>query len=185
VRLGKQAQVWPGPDRVLLGTECGAPESFDVAIVAIGLTARDQLAAAAGLATADGVLTDCAGATTDPDVFAIGDVSRISPSSNDVGVRLESWRHAETQARLAAAAILGQTASYDEPAWFWSEQFDRLIQIAGLPNTGHQLIDATPDENPLWRFGRDGAVHTVIGVNRAREVRLAQRTLPSLAVQLG
>ncbi|MCI3132231.1 NAD(P)/FAD-dependent oxidoreductase [Phenylobacterium aquaticum] len=180
VRLGECAAPTVTETAVSLGAE-----AYDLAVVAIGLAARDELAAAAGLPTADGVLTDCSGATEDPDIFAIGDVARLCSSAGQPGVRLESWRHAETQGRLAAGAILGRPMGYDEPAWFWSDQFDHLIQIAGLPRPDLELIDESPGEKPLWRYGRDGQVETVIGVDRARDVRMAQRGLPSLASRIG
>ncbi|WP_293345767.1 FAD-dependent oxidoreductase [Phenylobacterium sp.] len=181
VRLGACALPALGEDGLTLAPDA---QPYDLAVVAIGLAARDELAAAAGLATADGVLTDCSGATADPDIFAIGDVARLCASSDGAGLRLESWRHAETQARLAAAAIVGQPLGYDEPAWFWSDQFGRLIQIAGLPTPDLELIEAEAGEKPLWRYGRGGEVETVIGVDRARDVRLAHRTLPSLASRI-
>ncbi|MCR5879603.1 NAD(P)/FAD-dependent oxidoreductase [Phenylobacterium sp. J367] len=180
VRLGECATPTLTPDHVRLG-----PDAYDLAVVAIGLAARDELAATAGLATADGVLTDCSGATEDPSIFAIGDVARFCSSPGEPGVRLESWRHAETQARLAAAAIVGRPLGYDEPAWFWSDQFGRLIQIAGLPRPDLDLIEEAPGEKPLWRYGRDGTVEAVIGVDRARDVRMAHRDLPALACSIG
>jgi len=181
VRLGACALPALGEDGLTLAPDA---RPYDLAVVAVGLAARDELAAAAGLPTADGVLADCSGATADPDIFAIGDVARLCASTADPGLRLESWRNAETQARLAAAAIVGQQLGYDEPAWFWSEQFGRLVQIAGLPTPDLELIEAEVGEKPLWRYGRNGAVEAVIGVDRARDVRLAQRALPTLASRI-
>lgn len=181
VRLGACVQPVLGEDGLTLPPDA---QPYDLAVVAVGIAARDELAVAAGLPTADGVLTDCNGATADPDIFAIGDVARLCASAAGPGLRLESWRHAETQARLAAAAIVGEPRDYDEPAWFWSDQFGRLIQIAGLPDPDLELMDAEAGEKPVWRYGRNGAVAAVIGVDRARDVRMAQRALPTLASRM-
>lgn len=178
VRLSECATPTLTGDGVSLAYE---PAPYDLAVIAVGMAARDELAAAAGLATADGVLTDSSGATSDSDIFAIGDVARLCSSIRRPGLRLESWRHAETQARLAAAAIIGEPATYDEPAWFWSDQFGRLIQVAGLPRPDLELIEFSAGDKPLWRYGQGGEVEAVIGVDRARDVRLAHRDLPSLA----
>lgn len=167
VRLGALAQCAAGPDGISL-----AGEPFDLAVVAIGLRARDELASAAGLETADGIVTNIDGSTADPNVFAIGDVARIGGPS---GLRLESWRHAEAQAKLAAASMMGQASSYGEAPWFWSEQFDRLIQIAGYPGQDLDLLDAEGGDRPLWRYGGPEGVRAVIGIDRARDVRLAHR----------
>lgn len=177
VRLGACAAPFLAPDGIRLADD---EPPYDLAVVAIGMAARDELAAAAGLETADGVLTDFSGATALPGVFAIGDVARLRAPGGGPGMRLESWRHAEVQGRLAAAAILGRPEAYDEPAWFWSDQFGKLIQIAGLPAADLELLEAEGGDKPLWRYGRGGEVRAVIAVGRARDVRMAQRSLPAL-----
>lgn len=179
VRLGGSTRVERRGDALELVGANGR-EAFDLAVVAVGLRANDQLASAAGLETCDGVLTDFSGRTSDPDIFAIGDVSRVRVSGRPEGLRLESWRHAERQARLAAETIMDTPGAYREAAWFWSEQYDRLIQIAGLPASDLEVLEIMPGDNPLWRLGRAGVVKAVIGVNRSRELRGHHRALPGL-----
>lgn len=77
-------------------------------------------------------------------------------------------------------SILGRPAQYSKAPWFWSEQYGKLIQIAGLPSTDLQLLSAEGGEAPIWRFGRDGIVTAVAGVGRSREMRGALKLMPTL-----
>ena len=172
--IGAAAAIAPSPDGITARWN-GATATFDMAIVAIGLTPHDALARNAGLACQDGILTDDLGRTDDPAIFAIGDVARIRIGSDTQ--RLESWKHAIAQGRLAAQAICGAPVSAPEAPWFWSEQYDKLIQVAGLPHPGLTLLAAETEPHPLWRYGAGNDIRAVIGVNRARDLRQAHRTL--------
>lgn len=152
-------------------------EKFDAAIVAVGMWPRVELAAAAGLAVDDGIVTDASGRTGDPHVFAIGDVARNTGPGESRGLRLESWRSAVQQGRRAARAIRGLPAEPIEAPWFWSEQFGQMIQVAGLPDPGLDLVSHDPGPAPLWYYGRGGDVRVMIGFNRPKEVRRHARTL--------
>jgi 3-phenylpropionate/trans-cinnamate dioxygenase ferredoxin reductase subunit len=101
-------------------------------LIGAGAAANDALARAAGLECADGIVVDHSARTSDPAVFAVGDATR-RPVSNYEGLfRLESIPSAVEQARQAVAAILGADAPNPEVPWFWSEQFDLKLQMAGL-----------------------------------------------------
>lgn len=162
-------------------TQHGRASSFDICIVAVGAAPRDELAAAAGLVTDHGIVTDIAGRTSDPAIFAIGDVSRIGCDRGDgtFSTGIESWRHAEIQGRLAANALLGRDDHYGEAAYFYSRQYGNLIQIAGMPSRADTL-DETQAEGAtrLWRYHRGGKIAVVAGVNRARDIRRAVLELP-------
>lgn len=151
--------------------------TFDIAIVAIGLAPRTELARAAGLVCDDGILTDGAGRTNIPGIYAIGDVARLHHDGLQHTLRLESWTNAAHQATLAAQAICGQRPSYTAAPWFWSEQYDRMVQIAGLPQPDLELLSVEQGANPLWRYGRAGKLAAVIGIDRPRDVRMAAREL--------
>lgn len=152
-------------------------DTFDIAIVAIGLAPRTELARAAGLVCDDGILTDGAGRTNIPGIYAIGDVARLHHDGLQQALRLESWTNAAHQAALAAQAICGQQPSYTAAPWFWSEQYGRMVQVAGLPQPDLELLSVEHGTNPLWRYGRAGKLAAVIGIDRPRDVRMAAREL--------
>ena len=104
----------------------------DLVVVGIGIQPNDELAAAAGLETEDGIVVDEHCRTGDPDIYAIGDCTRHPNRILGRMVRLESVQNALEQARTAAANILGEEASYTDIPWFWSDQYDLKLQIAGL-----------------------------------------------------
>lgn len=103
----------------------------DLVIGAVGMIPNTELARAAGLTVADGIAVDADGRTSDPDVFAIGDCANAPFASNGERIRLESVPNALDQARTASAAICGKEASRPVP-WFWSDQYDLKLQIAGV-----------------------------------------------------
>lgn len=105
----------------------------DAVVVGIGLVPNVALAQAAGLAVDNGIVVDEQGRTSDPDVFAAGDVANLPLACLGRRLRLESWANAQNQAIVAARAALGQDARYDELPWFWSDQYDMNLQILGLP----------------------------------------------------
>ena len=152
-------------------------ECFDIAVVAIGLVPQTTLAIEAGITCADGILTDGAGRTSAPDVYAIGDVARFHHDSMRASLRLESWTHANVQATLVAQAICGGQPRYTATPWFWSEQFGRMVQMAGLPQADLELISEETGDRPLWRYGRGNRLTAVIGIDRARDVRAASTAL--------
>ncbi len=143
----------------------GGVLSADLLVVAIGITPNEHLAKQAGLECQDGILTDVNGATADPSIFAVGDVSRQSPNAAGGGVRLESWQNAGEQSMRAARAMLGLDVPTPPVPRFWSDQYDLSIQIAGLPDPSAAPIGVDGTENPLWEFE-----NFVVGVNRPKEV---------------
>ena len=110
------------------GTEIAA----DMVIAGIGVTPETALAQHCGLTVEDGIVTDRQCRTSDPSIFAIGDCARRPMVHYDQRVaRLESVHNAVEGGRVAAAAILG-TEHTEETPWFWSDQYDIKLQIAGL-----------------------------------------------------
>src|SRR5690606_18094511 len=123
----------------------------DIVLIGIGVAPDDALAAAAGLATGDGIIVDASCRTSDPRIFAAGDCTRFL--NRGEMIRLESVPHAIDQGEAAAAAMLGEGAPYVARPWFWSDQYDVKLQIAGL-NTGwdRTLIrpGARPGSQSVW-----------------------------------
>ena len=113
----------------------------DATLVGVGALARDQLARATGLVCENGVVVDEAARTSDPAIWAIGDVTwRPVPVQGGRMHRLESVPNALEQAKQAAAAITGRPAPTPEVPWFWSDQYDVKLQIAGLPEDADRQV---------------------------------------------
>ncbi len=105
----------------------------DVALVGIGAPPNDEIASAAGLNCQGGIVVDTHARTSDPDIFAIGDVSHRPLAHYHRTFRLESVANALEQARQAAAAITGRPPPPQEVTWNWSDQYDVKYQFAGIP----------------------------------------------------
>lgn len=116
-------------------TEGAAVFPFDACLVGVGARPVTELAEAAGLTCRDGVIVDDQARTDDPAIFAVGDMTRRPvPLLGLRDVRLESVPSALEQAKQAAAAIAGRAPPAPEVPWFWSDQYDLKMQIAGLPD---------------------------------------------------
>lgn len=113
----------------------------DAVLVGVGALACDALARAAGLACENGVVVDEAARTSDPAIWAIGDMTfRPIPVHGGRRHRLESVPNALEQAKQAAAAITGRAPPTPEVPWFWSDQYDVKLQIAGLPDGADRQV---------------------------------------------
>jgi len=156
----------------------------DLVVVGIGSSANDCVAADSGLATDRGVLVDTHLRCSDPTVFAIGDCARF-PFDRGRGVemiRLESVQNATDQARYVAQQICGEsTEPYVAVPWFWTEQFGRKLQIAGLVDGFDRIEEDArdPDSFSLSCYSGD----TLLGVesvNAPRDHIRARRQLHDL-----
>lgn len=154
----------------------------DLMVAGLGLLANDELAAEAGLECHQGVLVDQRCATSDPRIFAAGDVA-VAPNRWIGGsLRLESWQNAQQQGAVAARAALGKDIRYEPLPWFWSDQFDTNLQIYGVPLPSDRVIELPPkgaDDSVamVWHFIRDGVPAAVIGANAPRALRAARKLI--------
>lgn len=121
-------------DTVATGVELadGTVVPADLVLMAVGAVPNVELAQAAGLVVDNGIAVDGAARTSAPDVFAAGDVTSFHSRLYGRRVRLECVQNAIDQAKVAAAAMLGGTPDYNPVPWFWSDQYDTKLQIAGL-----------------------------------------------------
>jgi 3-phenylpropionate/trans-cinnamate dioxygenase ferredoxin reductase subunit len=118
----------------------GRTIACDAVVVGVGAVPNDEIARDAGLETARGVVVDLAARTSDPNVFAIGDVSHRPMPIYDRMFRMESVPNALEQAKQAAAAITGRPAPAGEVPWQWSDQYDLKLQIAGYAFDVDQVL---------------------------------------------
>ena len=117
-------------------TSSGAHVPADVLVVGIGAAPNDALAAAAGLEVSGGVLTDAALRTSDPNIFAAGDVANSFNPLLGHPIRVEHWANALNGGPAAAKSMLGQPVVYDRVPYFFSDQYDLGMECAGLPSPG-------------------------------------------------
>ena len=104
----------------------------DLVVIGIGIVPNTEVAAAAGLEVSDGIVVDERCRTSDEHIYAIGDCTMHPNPLIGRSVRLESVQNALEQARTAASNICGEDSRYAEIPWFWSDQYDLKLQIAGL-----------------------------------------------------
>jgi 3-phenylpropionate/trans-cinnamate dioxygenase ferredoxin reductase component len=133
-RFGEKAvEFRPG----VVSTSGGAGVPADVLVVGIGAAPDDDLAARAGLETGNGVLADEALRTSDPNIFAAGDVANSFHPLLGRRVRVEHWANALNGGPAAARSMLGQSVTYDPVPYFYSDQYDLGMECAGLPSPGY------------------------------------------------
>ncbi|MCJ1899393.1 MULTISPECIES: FAD-dependent oxidoreductase [Paracoccus] len=147
----------------------------DLVICGIGIAPETALAQAAGLAIDNGIAVDALGRTSDPAIWAAGDCASFPTS--DGRLRLESVGNAIDMAEAVAANMLGADAPYVPKPWFWSDQFDAKLQIAGL-NLGYDRVVTRPAANggSVWYF-RGGRLIAVDALNDARAYMIGKRLI--------
>ena len=149
----------------------------DTIVVGIGAAPRTALAKAAGLDVADGIVVDDRLCTSDAAIFAAGDVCSFPHALHGRRVRLECWKNAEDQGRIAGRNMLGENRRYREVPWFWSDQYELSIQIAGFPAFGCEtVVRETADALLLFHLSVDGSLIAASGLGRTvgRDIRIAQ-----------
>lgn len=161
----------------------GAMVRCDAVVVGIGVAPRTELAQAAGLAIDNGVAVDAMLRSSDSSIFAAGDVCSFIHPLYGSRVRLECWKNAEDQARIAARNMLGYEEAFCSVPWFWSDQYDVTIQIAGLPVFGESTVVREVGDGARIYFALDaeGALVGVSGIGKlneiAKDVRMAQELI--------
>jgi 3-phenylpropionate/trans-cinnamate dioxygenase ferredoxin reductase subunit len=138
----------------------------DMVVVGIGILAHDELARAAGLACDNGVVVDEFAQTSDPLICAAGDVTNHPNAVLGTRLRLESVGNAISQGQTAARTMMGKKAAYGEVPWFWSDQYDLKLQIAGLRHPGDAMVVRGNPANRKFsvvylRDGRIAAIDTI------------------------
>jgi 3-phenylpropionate/trans-cinnamate dioxygenase ferredoxin reductase subunit len=143
----------------------------DLVVVGVGVLPNVELAANAGLAVGSGIIVDKYLLTDDPDISAIGDCALFSSHRFGGQLRLESVQNATDQARCVAARLTGDVKVYDGLPWFWSDQGDDKLQIAGL-TTGYDrvVVRGDPGERSFSAFCyKSGQLVGIESVNRAAD----------------
>lgn len=152
--------------------DSGEIEAADMVLVGIGAVPNMELARAAGVVCGNGIAVDLEARTSDPDIFAIGDCTERPLPHYACRARLESVASALEQARQAAAAICGAKAPAPEVPWFWSDQYDLKLQIAGVP-IGATRVEVRGNVEQgkfaVAHLGDDGQLCAVEAINAPAE----------------
>jgi 3-phenylpropionate/trans-cinnamate dioxygenase ferredoxin reductase component len=169
------------PSGIEIALADGSTVAADLLVIGIGAVPSVDLAQTAGLSIENGIAVDAQLRTSDPDIYAAGDCCSF-PLSVYGGrrVRLECWRNALDQGGLAARNMLGAGENASAVPWFWSDQYDLTLQIAGLPDEGTQTArrDLSEDAFILFHLAGDGRMVAASGIARgnavAKDIRLAE-----------
>lgn len=172
---------------IALETDDGELHVANLVLVGTGVKPNDALAASAGLTVQDGIVVDAQCRTSDPDVFAAGDVTRFPASQGHT--RLENWKHAQDHGAVAGRNAAGASDSYNVVPSYWSEQYDLYIQGIGWPDPAAQKVRRPlPPKGALLMEVKDGALTYAIGINVQRDLaairRLIERRIPVDAAAL-
>ncbi|GLL09471.1 ferredoxin reductase [Pseudonocardia halophobica] len=185
IRVGALVAELVGSGGAVRGVrlESGETLSAEGVLVGIGAVPRTELAEAAGLECAGGVVVDEGARTSDPAVLAIGDVT-VRPVDGVGRMRLESIPSATEQAKQAAAAILGTAPPEAEIPWFWSDQLDRKLKIVGVVRSGRAVVlrgDPTSGRFALFHH-EHGLVRAVETSNSPADFMAGKKLITSGAV---
>lgn len=187
LELGRGVQALLGEERVeSVLLDDGRRLDCELVVLGIGVLPNVELAEAAGIACAGGILVDACGRTSAPNVLAAGDVANMELPylTGDLGrLRLESIQAANDGARAAASVLVGQPQPLTAVPWFWSEQHDLKLQMAGIPAHGDQTVlrGALADDRFTLFYLRDGVVVAAHSVNRPAEHMLARKLIAGRA----
>ena len=159
----------------------GAIISCDEIIVGIGAIPETSLAAECGLEIDNGVSVNEILATSDPHIFAAGDCCSFPhPHYGGKRIRLEAWRNAQDQGMHAARNMLGASEPYKTIPWFWSDQYEQTLQVAGFPDYGKTTVlrDMGEAGKLFFHLSDEGRLVSVSGIGPnagiAKEIRLGE-----------
>lgn len=181
ILLGTGVAAFVGHERVEhVELQDGRTLAADVVVVGIGLVPHTRLAEQLGLTCRGGIVVDEAARTSNSTIVAAGDCTVVAHPDHG-SLRLESVQNAIAQARTAAATILGVSAPDAAVPWFWSDQADLKLQIAGL-NSGYDdvVVRGEPDtESFSVLYYQNGRLISIDAVNSPRDFMAVRRILES------
>jgi len=181
VHLGVQATGIEGEGGKLTGVSLsdGRHLPADLVVVGVGVLPNVELAGKAGLPVASGIIVNAHLLTPDPDISAIGDCALFASPRFGGSLRLESVQNATDHARCVAARLTGDDRAYDGQPWFWSDQGEDKLQIAGL-TTGYDrvVLRGEPSQGAFSAFCYRGEkLLGIESVNRAGDHMFGRRLL--------
>jgi len=157
-------------------TDGAAPILADYVAVGIGAQPNSELAQAAGIEVRDGILVDAHGRSSDPAIFAAGDVTRHLNPLLGRQIRLEAWQNAQNQGIAVAKIMAGGAEPFAEVPWFWTDQYEINLQMAGAPDRWDQVVWRGAPTDPTFTLFQlcEGKLVAAVTVNNARDMRFAR-----------
>lgn len=185
LRLGcKVGAVHADDAGVAIALDDGSTLHGDLLVVGIGLVPNFALATAAGLAVENGILVDADCRTSDPDIYAAGDVAN-GLRADRRHVRLESWENAQRMGIAAARAALGLPRDEADvaPPWFWSDQYEDNLQVLGATDPDLRVIERRDPSKKqhIFYFCAADRIRGVAAVNGGREIKIARKWMAQQA----
>lgn len=158
----------------------GSTIAADLVVIGIGVIPVTDIAEAAGLEVGNGIIVDEYARTSDHDIVAAGDCTFHHNPIYGIDLRLESVQNATDQAKVAANTLCGKLEAYSALPWFWSDQYDLKLQIAGLSRDFDQVIirgNTTEGRSFAAFYLRDGKLLAVDAINKPKEFMTCRREL--------
>lgn len=184
LRLSTGITAMHGDGRVeAVETDNGELIAADFVVVGVGILPNTELAVDSGLNVDDGIVVDETCLTSDPSIYAVGDCTRHPNAIYDRLLRLESVHNALEQAKTAVSNICGNETHYSEVPWFWSDQYDLKLQIAGLSNDYDDvIIRGNPAERSFaCLYMKDNALIATDAVNSPKDFVQSKALIASRA----
>ncbi|MAY88157.1 MAG: ribosomal subunit interface protein [Pseudooceanicola sp.] len=166
-----------GPEGVTLTD--GSTVAADCIVVGIGARPRDDLAGAAGLETAatGGIVVNGLNRTSDPAIYAVGDVAVLRDSVTGAEARMESWQNANLSAARAGGAIAGKPQIGTDVPWFWSDLFGGTLQIVGAPAADQTCVRRDGEAPVFFCLDADNRVAACVDFGDAEALRAARQMI--------
>jgi NADPH-dependent 2,4-dienoyl-CoA reductase/sulfur reductase-like enzyme len=175
-------RLLPKGDGLAAVTTTGARFDIDLAVIGIGAEPNCEIAAEAGLVVDGGIVTDTFGATSDPRIFAVGDVAAHFNMTFGRCLMLESWQNAQNAAIAVARNLAAPDAAapYADVPWFWSHQYASNLQIYGVMHArARDVLRPRPDGSDQYFQILNGRLIFAAGIGAARDLRPARELIAS------
>lgn len=182
VRLGAKITRFEGAERVeRIVFADGTAIECDLVVIGIGIVPNVELAAEAGLPVDNGIVVDDRGRTSDPAIFAAGDVANQPNASAGRRLRLESYQNAQDQGMAIGRNMAGEDHAHNDRLWVWSDQYETNLQMIGAPAAWDRLVyRGDPASGSFTVFYlNDGKIVGINAINNGREVRVLERLMAS------
>ncbi|MCK1480758.1 FAD-dependent oxidoreductase [Bradyrhizobium sp. 197] len=154
----------------------------DLVLVGIGVVPSGDLAGRLGLPTADGIAVDACGRTAASDIFCAGDAALQWSRCHGRPIRVETWANAQNQAIAVAANMIGGTSEYNDPPWFWTDQYDLNIQVAGDMREADYIARGDPTSEKFSVIAMRGTEMVgALTVNAAKDMAMLRRIIAANA----
>lgn len=180
--FGQSVERFEGTGRVeAVVTTTGSRLECDFAVVGVGIEPAVEVVGGSGVAVDNGILVDERCRTNVEGIYAAGDVANHLHPVFGIRMRVEHWDNALKQGAAAARAMMGSKAPFDDPHWFWSDQYDHNLQSMGHLADRDELVvrGSLEDRRFLAFYMKEGVVRGVVGLNTGKDVRRSARLIRS------